>query len=158
MHVSNSSISNSYADLRRERASTSLRIERRRTPREGTSVAVARESVVEIRMQGDGQCRFSMLSSADVLMLTSRTFASDAALKPALESLLTRCLDEDSFRVDQLADGYVLKVDSESGETLAQSKVFANAALARAVMRLVMLQARSVRVVVHGEGYVGRLS
>lgn len=99
-----------------------------------------------VRDLGNGQFTFQLRSRVNAPIMSGGPHAYSGDLPAAAKAILAQCSLEPSLRVDREASGFRVSLLDAQAVVLGQTDIIETEALVRAMIRLIVLQARGARV------------
>ncbi len=110
-------------------------------------LAVWGEPKLHVRDISSGQFGFQLRSRVNTPILSGGPLPVAGDIQSTAKALLLACTKEELLRVDSGPDGFVISLMDPQGAALGCTDPIETEALARAMIRLIVVQARSAAVV-----------
>jgi hypothetical protein len=105
------------------------------------------EPTLNVRDTGNQTFSFQLRSRVNVPLITGGPVSLDGDLDEVAKRLHQLCSNESALRVDRASEGFALSVIDAESRVLGQSEVMATEAFAKAMKRLIAIQAQRARIV-----------
>jgi hypothetical protein len=105
------------------------------------------EPTLNVRDTGNQTFSFQLRSRVNVPLITGGPVSLEGDLDEVAKHLHQLCSNESALRADRVGEGYALSVVDAAARVLGQSEVMATEAFAKAMKRLIAIQAQRARIV-----------
>jgi monomeric isocitrate dehydrogenase len=104
------------------------------------------EPTLQVRDTGNQTFSFQLRSRVNVPLIVGGPVFIAGELEVAAQTLLKLCSQENALRADRVGEGYALSVIDHEQKVLGQSEVMPTEAFAKAMKRLIAIQAQRARI------------
>ena len=102
---------------------------------------------LHVQEAGIQRYSFQLRSRVNVPLLAGGPLSLQAGLEEVARNLMDRCSQESSLRVDSVPAGFCLSLLDADAEVIGRSEVLATEAFARAMKRLIAVQAQRAEII-----------